>query len=593
MKETYADQFCDWLSDQGYTHCFFVAGGNIMHLLNSARSRFTCIPVVHEVAAGIAVEYFNETSPKSKAFALVTAGPGVTNIVSAIAGAWLESRELLVIGGQVKSSDLASLQLRQRGIQELNGVALVESITKQTLQIQRPVVESRILEICNVSREGRPGPVFIEFCLDAQGAPSDLTLNDGLATSIQTSRLPTEDEIRQVESLISKSLRPVLLIGGGVSREKMAQLLPHLESLSIPIMTTWNALDRIDASHPLYWGRPNTWGQRSANVLLQQSDLIIAVGTRLGIQQTGFNWKGFAPLATIVHVDIDMPELTKGHPHIDLPICADAYEVLKRIHVEDVEAHNTRWKEWMLFGLTVRELLPANEDANSRNPDYLNPYDFVEEISKVLDREDIVIPCSSGGAFTTVMQAFQQKYGQKVVTDKGLASMGYGLSGAIGASYANPGKRVVLIEGDGGFAQNIQEIGTVVAGHLPLKIFIYDNSGYASIRMTQTNYFGGDYVGCDRETGLGLPNWESLFASYGVETHSIDPSNPFTDSVLESMKSSEPVAFILPIDREQTYFPKISSRVLSDGSMESNPLHLMTPELTEDVMKTVFRYLNA
>lgn len=593
MKETYSDQFCDWLTDQGYTHCFFVAGGNIMHLLNSARSRFTCIPVVHEVAAGIAVEYFNETSSGSKAFALVTAGPGVTNIVTAIAGAWLESRELLVVGGQVKSSDLASPQLRQRGIQELNGVALVESITKQTLLVQRPVVESRILEICDASSEGRPGPVFIEFCLDAQGAPSDLALNNGLPPSIQSSALPTENEVNQINSLISTSLRPILLIGGGVSRERMAHLLPHLETLGIPIMTTWNALDRIDSSHPLYWGRPNTWGQRSANALLQQSDLIIAVGTRLGIQQSGFNWKGFAPLATIVHVDIDMSELTKGHPNVDLAVHADAYEVLNRILADGVDGSGSSWSEWKLFGLTVRELLPNNESVNSHTPGYLNPYDFVEAISKVLDGEDVVIPCSSGGAFTTVMQAFQQKYGQKVVTDKGLASMGYGLSGAIGASYANPGKRVVLIEGDGGFAQNIQEIGTVVAGHLPLKIFIYDNSGYASIRMTQANYFGGEYVGCDRETGLGLPNWESLFASYGIKTHSIDPSNPFEDSVLESMKSDEPVAFILPIDPEQTYFPKISSRVLPDGSMESNPLHLMTPELNADVTKKVFRYLNA
>jgi len=593
MKETYADQFCDWLSDQGYTHCFFVAGGNIMHLLNSARSRFTCIPVVHEVAAGIAVEYFNETSPDSKAFALVTAGPGVTNVVSAIAGAWLESRELLVVAGQVKSSDLASPQLRQRGIQELNGVALVESITKQTLHIQRPMAESRILEICNVSREGRPGPVFIEFCLDAQGAPSDLALNDVESTPSKIVSIPTEDEISKIESLISKSLRPILLIGGGASREKMAQVLPHLESLNIPIMTTWNALDRIDASHPLYWGRPNTWGQRSANVLLQQSDLIIAAGTRLSIQQTGFNWSGFAPLATIVHVDLDMSELAKGHPDIDLAICADAYEVLSRIHADDVDGPDSRWSEWMLFGLTVRKLLPNNERVNSRKPGYINPYDFVEEISTVLDGEDVVIPCSSGGAFTTVMQAYRQKYGQKVVTNKGLASMGYGLSGAIGASYANPGKRVVLIEGDGGFAQNIQEIGTVVAGRLPIKIFIYDNSGYASIRMTQANYFGGEYVGCDRETGLGLPHWESLFASYGIETHSVDPSNPFTASVLASMKNNEPAAFILPIDPEQTYFPKITSRVLANGSMESNPLHLMTPELSADVTKTVFRYLNA
>lgn len=258
MKETYSDQFCDWLTDQGYTHCFFVAGGNIMHLLNSASSRFTCTPVVHEVAAGIAVEYFNETSPSSKAFALVTAGPRVTNIVTAIAGAWLESRELLVIGGQVKSSDLASAQLRQRGIQELKGVALVESITKATLQIQEPVVESQVLGICNTSKKGRPGPVFIEFCLDAQGAPSDITLNDLEGSPSKTVSTPTDEEIRKIDSAISNSSRPILLIGGGLGREEMVRLMPHLETLGIPIMTTWNALDRIDATHPLYWGRPNT-----------------------------------------------------------------------------------------------------------------------------------------------------------------------------------------------------------------------------------------------------------------------------------------------------------------------------------------------
>ncbi|MBI3429255.1 MAG: thiamine pyrophosphate-binding protein [Actinobacteria bacterium] len=590
MKESYADQFCDWLIDQGYSHCFFVAGGNIMHLLNSARTRFTCIPVVHEVAAGIAVEYFNETSPDSRAFALVTAGPGVTNIVTAIAGAWLESRELLVVAGQVKSSDLASPDLRQRGIQEVDGVALVQSITKRTLQIERPLPESTILEICKTSKEGRPGPVFIEFCLDAQGAPSEISLNDGAKVSSAIRLKPTSDEVGKLNAALSNCERPILLIGGGLARAEMATLLPDLESLGLPIMTTWNALDRIDASHPLYWGRPNTWGQRRANVLIQQSDLIIAVGTRLGLQQTGFNWQGFAPLATIVQVDIDPSELRKGHPRVDLAICADASEVLGGINIED---DSSRWSEWKTFGRKVRELLPNNERANSHKSGYLNPYDFVEELSQVLDGDDLLIPCSSGGAFTTIMQAFEQKYGQKVVTDKGLASMGYGLSGSIGASYANPGKRVILIEGDGGFAQHIQEIGTVVAGHLPIKIFIYENEGYASIRMTQTNYFGGEYVGCDRSTGLGLPNWESLFTSYGIRTLSLDPSDPFSDSVLQSLKSDEPIAFIVPIDPEQSYFPKITSRVLENGSMESNPLHLMSPELPADVTKEVFRYLNA
>jgi len=316
---------------------------------------------------------------------------------------------------------------------------------------------------------------------------------------------------------------------------------------------------------------------------------VIAVGTRLGLQQTGFNWREFASLAKVVQVDIDEAELTKGHPHVDLPICADACAVLEAIQ-KDV-APDDRWGEWKEFGQDVLTLLPHNEPVNSHHPRYLSPYDFVERLSEILTNDDIVIPCSSGGAFTTMMQAFQQKLGQIVVTDKGLASMGYGLSGAIGASYANPGKRTILIEGDGGFAQNIQEVGTVAVGNLPLKIFIYDDGGYASIRMTQSNYFNGEYVGCDRETGLGLPNWLPFFASYGVRAHTLDTKNAFSNEVLAMLNDDFPAAFIVPIDPEQTYFPKIASKVMPDGMMQSNPLHLMSPELSQEVARRVFKYL--
>ncbi len=589
MNKTYADQFCDWLVEAGYTHCFFVSGGNIMHLLNSARKRFTCIPVVHEVAAGIAAEYFNETSSDGRAYAMVTAGPGITNIVSAIAGAWLESRELLVIAGQVKSTDLASTRIRQRGIQEVGGIAIVSSITKSAVQIRRPLPKSEILAACEESRTGKAGSVFVEFCLDAQGSPSDNRLDDPISQHWVSDVSASKAQIAELNSLLSSSQRPIILLGGGVPRNAMSELLPHLEAVGVPVMTTWNGLDRIDSTHPLYWGRPNTWGQRSSNVLLQQSDLVIAVGTRLGLQQTGFNWKDFAPLAKVVQVDIDEAELTKGHPHVDLPICADSSAVVLAIKSDPSLAE--QWSEWKEFGREVLSLLPHNESANSHDPKYVSPYDFVESLSEILTKDDIVIPCSSGGAFTTMMQAFRQKFGQLVVTDKGLASMGYGLSGAIGASYANPGRRTILVEGDGGFAQNIQEVGTVAVGNLPLKIFIYDDGGYASIRMTQSNYFNGQYIGCDRETGLGLPTWLPFFASYGVRAHTLDTKFPFSDEVLAMLNDDKPAAFIVPIDPKQTYFPKIASRVMPDGMMQSNPLHLMSPELPDDVASRVFKYL--
>jgi acetolactate synthase-1/2/3 large subunit len=222
---------------------------------------------------------------------------------------------------------------------------------------------------------------------------------------------------------------------------------------------------------------------------------------------------------------------------------------------------------------------------------FINPFDFVEQLSSQLNDVDVIIPCSSGGAFTTMMQAFNQKYGQKIVTNKALASMGYGLSGAIGASFANPDSKVILVEGDGGFSQNLQELGTVSINKLPIKIFIYSNGGYASIRMTQANYFDSEYVGCDESTGLGMPNWPMLFSAFSINTVVLDPEDILSEDVLKKLNDSEPYAFIVPVDPEQTYFPKITSTVLPDGKMQSNPLHLMTPELSAELASKVFKYL--
>lgn len=565
-----------------------------MHLLNSSRSRFKCVPVVHEVAAAIAVEYFNETSPGNKAFALVTAGPGITNAITGIAGAWLESRELLIIGGQVKSSDLMTGGLRQRGIQEIDGVSLVAGVTKISRQLSSPISEGDFKKTIREGLSGRPGPVFLEICLDVQGITDYALPKESTSTETPLDSIAVDESaLERLTKLMQGSERPIILIGGGLNRETSTEFQEFFTKLGFPIMTTWNGIDRFPSTHHLYWGRPNTWGQRSANVLIQQSDLIVAIGTRLGIQQTGFNWKGFAPLAKIVQVEIDKTEIYKKHPMIAIEFNCDAEDFLRSLAKLNLSIDHTQIAEWIDFGKKVRHLLPNNEEGNSRSADYINPFDFVEQLSECLTSSDVVIPCSSGGAFTTMMQAFNQKMGQKIVSDKGLASMGYGLSGAIGAAYANPNKRVILVEGDGGFAQNLQELGSAVVSGAALKIFIYSNNGYASIRMTQRNYFDGAYVGCDVSTGLGLPNWVKLFQAYGIETIEMT-SNSFTDlRFLAALNDSSIRAFLVPIDPEQTYFPKITSKVLINGQMESNPLHLMTPELTGEIQLAVFKYLEA
>jgi acetolactate synthase-1/2/3 large subunit len=586
----YGDQFVDFLKSQGYTTVFYVAGGNIMHILNSSRSRLICIPVVHEVSAVIAAEYFNETSSSEKAFALVTAGPGLTNCVTGIAGAWLESRQVLIVGGQVKSSDLVSSSgVRQNGIQEIDGVKIVESICKAVVRIDSPTSMSTIADLLSQGESGRPGPVFLEFCLDIQAAPPvDIEIN---SVPDARTRKSSEDsmDLERLWELLDSSTRPILLIGGGTSRVSSKYLLGFAEKFNLPVMTTWNAADRIESSHPLYVGRPNTWGQRSSNVILQQSDLLIAVGTRLGLQQTGFNWQNFMPVGRVIQVDLDSTELQKGHPALDLGILSDSETFARTIAQEGV-AKNYDFQEWLDFSLNVRAKLPLNEPGNSNFEGYLNPYSFVETLSEISADQDVIIPCSSGGAFTTMMQAFSQKSGQKIVTNKGLASMGYGLAGSLGASTANKNSRVILVEGDGGFAQNIQELGTVSQLKANLKIFLYSNEGYASIRMTQRNYFQGAYMGCDIETGLGLPDWEKMFSAYNISCMQIEEGFQDDAVFLNLFDSNSPAAFIVPIHPEQTYFPKISSSVTSNGQMVSDPLHKMSPPLSIHISTEVLRY---
>ncbi len=570
----YSDQIGEWLQDLGYTHYFYVGGGNIMHLTESLSRYLVGVPVVHEVAAGIGAEYFNEVSDGKRALALVTTGPGITNIVTAIAGAWLESRELLVIGGQVKTADLATDGLRGRGIQEVDGVALLRSTTKKSVQFRAPVTAAEFKDIVSTSWQPRKGPVFIEFPLDVQAA-------DRAPEAIGAPEVPalTHAGAAQVDDVVARfnrARKPVLLIGGGVSYATATALQQRFADTAVPVMTTYNGADRVDGDAPYYLGRPNTWGQRSSNIIIQQSDLIIAVGTRLGMQQTGFNWQEFGRDAQVVQVDIDPAELRKGHPRVDVGLCVDADDFLTRFMAADLTRHD----KWLAYAQRVRAAVPRVEPVNQTGAEYISPYDFIVTLETLTKTDDLVMPCSSGSAFTLSMQLYKQKFGQRMLTNKSLASMGYGLSGAIGACVAGGNqRRTILIEGDGGFAQNMQEVGTAEVNDLNLKMFIFHDQGHASIRMTQINYFKGKYLGCDRQSGLGLPQWDKLFTAWNVPVVHVNRGFETDPVFLDHFNKPGLCAFIVHIDPAQTYFPKVSSRITASGSMESNPIDRLSPEV--------------
>ncbi len=570
-----------------------------MHLLNSARQFLFCVPVVHEVAAVIATEYHNAlvqagaAAPGTgKALALVTAGPGLTNTLTGLAGAWLESRELLLLGGQVKLEDLAPAGLRQLGIQEVDGVAMASPVCKRSLCLKTPLEAETLMAEVSESWIGRQGPVFLELPLDVQAAEvpdSWVALpGDGLPTQEAGVSAIEAQRIVEVVARLAAAERPVLLLGGGLSHRQARALRSRLAALRLPIMTTWNGADRYSADHSNYAGRPNTWGQRSSNLILQQADLVLAVGSRLGLQQTGFNWRAFVPLGDVIQVDIDPAELAKPNPHTAISIKADADEFLTALLTHALGDHS----EWLAFTQQVRARLPLSEPCNQTPDGFLNPYDMVADLSRICDPDDHIVPCSSGGAFTVMMQAFQLRADQTMITDKGLASMGYGLSGALGVAIADPHRRTVLVEGDGGFMQNLQELATVAVNNLNLKIFLFCNDGYASIRMTQKNYFSGAYLGCDVHSGLGFPDWSLLAEAYRIPCLELGTSHwSAQHEFLKLWRVNGPAIFLVPLHPEQTYFPKITSRISASGGMESNPLHLMTPELSFETAEFVMRYL--
>lgn len=592
----YSDALIGWLKASGYSHCYFVAGGNIMHLLNSARHALVCVPVVHEVAAAIATEYHNAlveagaAAPgMGKALALVTAGPGLTNTLTGLAGAWLESRELLLLGGQVKVEDLAPAGLRQLGIQEVDGVAMAAPVCKRSLCLTAPLPAVALLSEVAEAGRGRPGPVFLELPLDVQAAqvPEAWADQAGTGVGLQVAApIINAQLVGDVAARIAAAERPVLLLGGGLSHRRAQALRSQLAVLNLPIMTTWNGADRYAADQANYAGRPNTWGQRSSNLILQQADLVLAIGSRLGLQQTGFNWRAFVPLGEVIQVDIDPAELAKPNPPTALAIEADADAFLSELLSHPLGEHS----EWLSFSQYLRALLPLSEDCNLTPEGFLNPYDMVADLSRICEPGDHIVPCSSGGAFTVMMQAFQLRPGQTMITDKGLASMGYGLSGAIGVAIADPERRTVLVEGDGGFTQNLQELATVAVNDLNLKMFLFCNEGYASIRMTQKNYFDGAYLGCDVNSGLGFPDWGLLAAAYRIPCLPLSEHWPEDPAFLELWHGDAPALFLVPLHPEQTYFPKITSRISESGGMESNPLHLMTPQLPSEIANMVMRY---
>ena len=586
----YSDYFMETLTSLGYRKCFYLGGGNSMHLLESASRYFDCIPVVHEVTAAIAAEYYNsENRELDKAFALVTAGPGMTNLITGIAGAWLDSRELLVVGGQAKSTNLSRGTVRQIGHQEVDGRTIAEPITKISKTIEAPISAADIESIVSATWTDRRGPVFLEICLDVSARTIDTSSFQSVTRTSSHMQGLKKSIPLDILKKISSSRRPLILLGGGVTLTAAKKFQERASKWKVPVACTWTGADRGNFDYQYFAGRPNTYGMRWANIFQQQSDLLIAIGTSLGFQQTGFNTSAYLPVGEIIHVDIDRNELAKPNPKVRMQLQMDSSDFLEEL-CDTFERIKPNWSNWADYLSLIKASLPTFEDCQKTEEPTVSPQEVISYISTIAGESDSIVAASSGGTFTATMQNFITRGNQRLIGNKGLASMGYGLAGAIGISVARPQYRTILFEGDGGFTQNLQDLGTVVALNLNLKIFITSNDGYASIRTSQKNYFGGHYLGCDTKTGLVLPDWIDIGRAFGIDTLRIDSTNLNSDTFLNSFNSASPTIYVITADPEQTYMPKIFSKVDSNGQMDSTPLHDMYPPLRQE-LSNLFKYI--
>lgn len=585
-----SDYLIQKLEETGAKHMFMLPGGGAMHLNDSlGKSRkiqYVCC--LHEQACSIAAEAYARVNNKI-GLLMVTTGPGGTNALTGVAGAYLESTPMFVVSGQVKRLDMINRQgVRQQGMQELDIISIVKSVTKYAALVDDPqMIRYHVERALYEATHGRKGPVWLDIPLDVQAMMVEEGELPGYTPPVYADcSAYLEKQALQTITLLNQAKRPVLLAGNGIRLANGIEEFDELaEVLQIPVLTTWNGIDLIEETNPLYYGRPGGLGQRYANFMQQNSDFFLSIGARLNLLQTGYNFDGFAREATKIMVDIDQAELHKINVRPDLPVCADAKEFMQALlhHRDKIETRDRTG--WFAYGNRLKKKYPIVLPEYWEQKEMVNTYCLLETISKYMTEDDIYVSGSSGSCIDISMQTFRVKKGQRVFCTKGLASMGYGFPSAIGACLAGGKKRTVGVNGDGGFAMNIQELETLTRLQLPVKIFVLSNRGYGAIRATQTNLFDGHLVACNEESGLSLPPITKVAEAYGLKTVTIRENAELDAGVQEVLNYDGPVICEVMTPLTLTAFPKQVSYKRTDGQMESKPLEYMNPPISEEEMK--------
>jgi acetolactate synthase-1/2/3 large subunit len=581
-----SDYVFHFLEGKGVKRVFVLTGGGAMHLDDSLgrseRIAYTCF--LHEQALAIAAEASGQFA-NFPGVGLVTSGPGATNTVTAVTAAYFDSTPVFMLSGQCKRQDLkGDSGVRQMGSQEVDIVSMVSGVTKYAVTVIEPAtIRFHLEKAWHLATTGRMGPVWLDIPLDVQAAAIDEASLEGFVPEGDAKHSPPAALVAEVAALLATAKRPLVLAGNGIKLAGAeADFRRFIESLGIPAVLTWKAVDFLDYSHPLNFGSPGIIGCRTANFLVQNCDLLLVIGSRLEPSITAFNSAGFAPHARLVMVDIDESEIRKTR-RADVPVVADAGEFLRALVACSPHAPKDL-SRWLAYARDLKVRYPVVLEEYRKPGENIDLYVFTDALSDQLAPDDAITPESSGAAGEIIYQAIRVKDGQKIKNAAGLGSMGFGLPYAIGACLAT-GKRTILINGDGAFQLNIQELQTLARLGLPVKMFILDNDGYASIRATQRNLFGGFYVGSGTGSGLTMPDIAAVAQAYRIRTERAETYEDLAGAIGRTLAGSDPALCVIRVSQVQVTAPRVQSMKTPEGSMISKPLEDMWPYLPPEELR--------
>lgn len=573
-------------------HFFMVSGGGAMHLNDSLGRAIPYTANHHEQACSFAAEGYARVN-QDLAVVNVTTGPGGLNCLNGVFGQWSDSVPVLYISGQVKyTTTLASvpeIPLRQLGDQEVDIISCVKPLTKYAVMITNPLeIKYHLDKAIYLATNGRKGPVWLDIPLDIQAAMIDeknLVEFDRSEYS-EHKDLDTLDSgiMERVISALQKSKAPLIIAGHGVRiAHQVENLKALLTKLNIPVVTTFNGMDSIESTHTNYIGRIGSLGHRAGNFALQNADLILCLGTRNNIRQVSYNYENYAKNAYKIVVDIDKAELQKPTLIPDIAICADLSNFIPKLL--QIAPHITR-PAWLEFCQNLKAKYSIIEQEQGEN---IEPYHFVDTFTRCLKPETILVMANGSACVCTFARSIIKPH-QRHILNSGNASMGFALPAAIGSFYASNGREVVCLEGDGSIMMNLQELQTLKSANIPIKLFILHNSGYSSIRQTQKNFFNGNLTGSGASSGVEVPDFVELGRAFGFETRRLSDPQTLEKDLTQILESEGAMLVEIMLEQDYDFAPKLSARVLEDGSMVSASLEDLSPFLSKaEMAENIFK----